>query len=111
MIYGRKLNCNSERNEAYQEIEFMYNNYLRTMKFQMYQDEITKQLLFKIAANVPRFEIQEISLQGSFNTDVYDIEYTETLSLQMMGDDGMRVFKSDRPINDYVRFIYLFFEV
>ena len=97
-------------NETYQEIEFMWNGQLRP---KMFQDEMSKQLIFEITANVPRFEIEEISIKGSATIDVYEIEigHSETPGLQMMGDNGTRVFRSDIPITDVVQLIYLFFEV
>ena len=42
-------------NETYQEIEFMWNGQLRP---KMFQDEMSKQLIFEITANVPRFETE-----------------------------------------------------
>ena len=111
MYYGRKLVSNSVLNEAHHEIEFMWNGQLRTMKIQMFRDEISKQLIFEITANVPRFEIEEISIKGSATIDVYEIGHSETPGLQMMGDNGTRVFRSDIPITDVVQLIYLFFEV
>ena len=107
MFYGRKLMCNS--NGEYQEIQFVWNGHLRTMRFQMFQDSITKQLLFKIAANVPRFEMEEIAIKLSSKTDVKEIEYNEIPG--GFGDMGTRVFKSDHPIHDVVHIIYLYFEV
>ena len=108
MFYGRKLKCNAIVNEEYQEIQFLWNGHLRTMRFQMFQDSITKQLLFKIAANVPRFKMEEIAIVSS-NTDVNEIEYHEIPG--GFGDMGTRVFKSDHPIHDVVHIIYLYFEV
>ena len=54
MYYGRKLVSNSVLNEAYHEIEFMWNGQLRIMKMQMFQDEISKQLIFEITAKCQR---------------------------------------------------------
>ena len=63
------------------------------------------------SANVPRFEIEEISIKELATFDVYEIGHSETPGLQMMGDNGTRVFRSDIPITDVVQLIYLFFEV
>ena len=72
MYYERKLVSNSVLNEAYHEIEFMWHGQLRTMKIQMFRDEISK-LIFEITPNVPRFEIEEISIKELATFDVYEI--------------------------------------
>ena len=103
MFYGRKL-----VNEEYQEIQFMWNNNLQTMRIQMSHDE-RKKLIFKISATVPRFEMEEISIKESDDPDIKEIKYTEIPG--GFGDVGIRVFESDHPIHDIVRIIYLYFEV